>query len=42
MEKPVLKKSDLEIQGRVATITFRRDDVRNAFLEKRPGMYSGS
>jgi enoyl-CoA hydratase/carnithine racemase len=30
MEKPVLKDSVLEIQGRVAMITFRRDDVRNA------------
>jgi hypothetical protein len=30
MEKPVLKESALEIQGRVATITFMRDDVRNA------------
>jgi len=30
MEKPVLKDSVLEIQGRVATITFSRDDVRNA------------
>lgn len=30
MDKPVLKESKLEIQGRVATITFRRDEVRNA------------
>jgi enoyl-CoA hydratase/carnithine racemase len=30
MEKPVLKESELEILGRIATITFKRDDVRNA------------
>jgi hypothetical protein len=30
MEKPVLKESTLEIQDRVAVMTFNRDDVRNA------------
>ena len=30
MKKPVLKESVLDLQGRVATITFGRDDVRNA------------
>ena len=30
MEKPVLKDSDIEMRGRVAVMTFLRDDVRNA------------
>lgn len=30
MEKPVLKDSVLEIQDRIAVLTFNRDDVRNA------------
>jgi enoyl-CoA hydratase/carnithine racemase len=30
MENPVLKDSTLEIQDRVAVITFKRDDLRNA------------
>jgi len=30
MEVPKLKESSLEVEGRVATLTFLRDDVRNA------------
>jgi enoyl-CoA hydratase/carnithine racemase len=30
MKKPVLIDSTLEIQDRVAVITFKRDDLRNA------------
>ncbi len=30
MDKPVLKDSILEIRGRIAVVTFGRDDVRNA------------
>lgn len=30
MNKPVLKDSNLELQGRIAVMTFLRDDVRNA------------
>jgi enoyl-CoA hydratase/carnithine racemase len=30
MKKPVLKDSVLEVEGRVAVMTFNRDDVRNA------------
>ena len=30
MKKPVLKDSTLEIVDRIATMTFNRDDLRNA------------